>query len=169
MLFIDNNEPEALERGKNGRTGTDSDADFAACNAPPLVKPFPLGQSAVQQGDALAEAGPESTFHLRDQSDFRHQDQHRHFIFQCLGRQTQIYFGFAAARDAREQEGLESGPQLSADLLHGRLLFAGEYRRPVRRDGGSQRVPVDRSLLDLQLGIPCHGPRKVGGSGDEGF
>ena len=73
MLLVDDDQAEPVERREHRRARADDDVDLAAAHAVPLVVPLAVGEAAVLDGDAVAEAGPHAAGHRRRQGDLGHQ------------------------------------------------------------------------------------------------
>jgi hypothetical protein len=103
VLFVDDDQADALERREDRGAGADDDRDVAAANPLPLVVPLTVGQAAVLDGDAIAKRLPEQGGDGRGEGDFRHQHQDAASGGEHLGGQPQVDFRLAAAGDAVQQ------------------------------------------------------------------
>src|SRR6201999_2838679 len=74
VLLVDDDQAEVADRGEDRRTRADADLRLAAAQALPLVEAFAVGEGAVEDGEAVAEAGAEASDGLRREADLRHQD-----------------------------------------------------------------------------------------------
>jgi hypothetical protein len=59
VLFVHDDQADALERREHGGPRPDDDIDLTAADALPLIVSLAIGQAAVLDGDAPAERGPE--------------------------------------------------------------------------------------------------------------
>ena len=75
LLFIQNDEPEVLQRCKHRAARAQHDAHLTAADALPLVVALGERQRAVQHRDVTAELRRKAAQHLRRQRDLRH-EQH---------------------------------------------------------------------------------------------
>ena len=112
--------PRRGERREDRRARADDDVHFAAPDAVPLVVAFAVGEPAVLDRHARAEARAE---HRRDrgrQRDLRHQHQHAAARRAHRLGQAQIDLGLAAAGDAMQQRDAErAGSASVAQSLDG--------------------------------------------------
>ena len=70
VLFIDDNEAEVFQRGKDSRPRTDDDLVFAAFAESPGIVPLAVRHAAVHDGNGVSEVQSESPDYLRRQGDF---------------------------------------------------------------------------------------------------
>ena len=75
LLFIQNDEPEVLQRCEHRAARAQHDAHLTAADALPLVVALGERQRAVQHRDVAAELRRKAAQHLRRQRDLRH-EQH---------------------------------------------------------------------------------------------
>jgi len=79
VFFIDDDDAEIGEGGKDGTARADDDFGFAAADAVPLVEAFALGEVGVENGDLIldrGEAGFEPLDGLRGEGNLGQEDKH---------------------------------------------------------------------------------------------
>ena len=64
MLLVHNDDADIFQRSKDRRAGADDDAGLAAPDAAPFIIAFPIGQPAVENGNAVTEPGAETAHQL---------------------------------------------------------------------------------------------------------
>jgi hypothetical protein len=69
MLFVDYDKPYVFERGEDRRTSADGDIHLTCLNASVFVGPFAVRETAMKDGNAVAEAPPEPCKELRRERD----------------------------------------------------------------------------------------------------
>ena len=104
MLFVHDDEAEALHRGEDRRAGSDGDSRFAARQAAPFVEAFAAGQAAVQHGKPGGKTGREALHELLGEGDFRHQNERRLALAQHGDNGAHENLGLAAAGNAVQQD-----------------------------------------------------------------
>ena len=132
VLFIDHDQRQVRQAGKNGHARAQHNARLPAVRCQPTVQALRRGHAAVQadhacrahhRGKALVKA----LLQLGCEVDFRHQHQHLGLWVggQGLGGAVQIHLGFAAARAAKQQEWPVLGMNLGCSpfLLRGKRYF----------------------------------------------
>ena len=122
MLLVDDDQPEPLDRGEDGRARADGDPRLAGAQPPPLVVALALAQRRVQQRDRVPEARREARDGLRRQRDLRDERDHALATLQRRRRRAQVDLGLARAGDAVQQVRLAR-----------RGLDRRQRRRPARR------------------------------------
>ena len=73
VFFIDDDEPQIAEWGKDGGTGADDDAGLTGADTVPFVETFPLGKVGMLHRDFVAQhrkASLETAHGLRGERDF---------------------------------------------------------------------------------------------------
>ena len=90
--------PYVLERSKNRTPRAQSDFGFSSMQSEPLVVPFPVAHSAVQQSHGVSETTPKKHQHLRRKTYFGNEHNSRTPFFQYVGNKAHIYFRLAASR-----------------------------------------------------------------------
>ena len=105
VFFIDNDEPEVLQRREDCAARADHDAGAAGMNLVPFVVAFALGQMTVQNSDGILRLGETAfeAFHrLRRKRDFGNENNCRASAVERCADGLQINFRFAGTRDAVE-------------------------------------------------------------------
>ena len=126
MLFVYDDEAQAIERSEHGRSRPDHNIDFATPDAMPLVVTFAVGQRAVLDRDAVAEGAAEHRRHRRCQRDLRHHQEHPASCRADAIREPQIYLRFAAAGDPVQKRDAEVTPVGErGELLEREALLVG--------------------------------------------
>ena len=128
MLFIDDHEPQILDRRKDRKSGPDNDVRRSGSNATPLVEALSGRQTGVNEADLGIEIRAQSIHDRQGQRDFRHQDQRSSAGFEACCDRIGVDRRLAATRNAIEECG----------------------RRVPCRDGRSDRGSCDR-LLGRQI------------------
>ena len=123
MLLVDDDQAEVADRGEDRRARADADLRLAAAQALPLVEALAVGEGAVEDGEAVAEAGAEAGDGLRGEADLGDQDDRPAAAGERRLDRRQVDLGLARAGDAVEE------------LLAGRVGLAVE-RRDEGVDGG---------------------------------
>ena len=103
LLLIHNDKPDVGERGKKRRTGTYHHIDFPAFCPLALVVFFALGQSGIEYGHPVAEAGVKPEKCLVGEGNFRY--QHNRLFSPCHHtlNQIHIHFRFTASGNPVQQ------------------------------------------------------------------
>src|SRR5688572_1011927 len=109
VLLIYNDQPERFDGGKDRGARANDDAGAALADFMPLVMTLAGRKMAVQHGNkSLERAGSKPGFEpldrLRRERNFGHEDDGAFALFERVGDRLEIYFGFAAASDAVEEE-----------------------------------------------------------------
>ncbi len=152
VLLVDDDQAKPRQRREDRQPGTEDDARFTGECRPPVALAGGFSQFAVQRHDrAFRKTRPDPPFELRRQIDFRHQQQHLPSGRQHPIDQAQINLRLAAAGDAMEQIGTESG--LRIDGAQGGELLRRQFRRTrqLRRANRTRRTP-DRHGEPFQPG-----------------
>src|SRR5258708_7768117 len=133
LFFIDNDQPEILERRKNRRPCSHNHARLAVPHTPPFSRPLYIAQRRVQYRYALKlrpkpraalPPDPQRQRNLGDQHDRRLPPRQR------LLYRAQIHFRFPAAGYAVQQQHAELAElEPRANRLHGALLFFVQFMR----------------------------------------
>ena len=101
VLLVDQNHPEARQRGKDRGAGADDDIRHTAGSGEPGAGALAIGEARVQSGNAkIREARRNPPQGLRREADLRHQQQRLVTFAQGALHQAQVNFGLAAARGA---------------------------------------------------------------------
>ena len=168
VLLVDHDQAEVAQRREDGRARPDADARLAAAQPLPLVVALAVGEGRVQDGEAVAEPGPEARHRLRRQADLG--DQHDRPLAPRQRRldRGEVDLGLARAGDAVQQLLARRGSGFSVErgddaldrgLLLGQQLAAG--RRGRRPPGGwSGAAPAScgsRSGRAARAGAARHG------------
>ena len=103
MLLVHDDQADVRQRREDRATRADDDVHVAAADAVPLVVALAVGESAVLDGDALAECGAEDRGGRRRQGDLGDHQQHAAPGLADLARQPKIDLRLATARDAVQQ------------------------------------------------------------------
>ena len=139
MLLIQDHQPEVGDGREQGRAGADHHPQATLGNGQPLVVPFGVGQSAVEDRD-FAAPSPKPGDCLRSQGDFRNQDDGPSTLFQASLQGSEVDLGLARAGDAEEKEVLVFPILKSrANLVHAFLLAGGESGRRKSNLGASAK------------------------------
>src|SRR5205814_933369 len=157
---------ERIDRSKNGGAGADDDASSALPDLVPFIVTFTGGEMAVQHGDdglawARAETSLEAFYRLRSERDFRHQDDSALAFGQRVRDRLEIYFGFAAARNAMNKESAERRRRAiwttrrAVDTRLANLIEARPDRRQCRLLGliKRQRVGGQNVLVTIRIAL----------------
>ena len=123
VLLVDDDQAEVVDRGEDRRARADADLRLAAPQPLPLVEAFAVGEGAVEDGEAVAEAGAEAGDGLRREADLGDEDDRAAAALERRLDRRQVDLGLARAGDAVEE------------LLAGRAGLAVE-RRHQGVDGG---------------------------------
>ena len=111
VLFVDHNQAEAVPGKQNSRARGHDDprGGIRIQKVVPKGTALSVGQLVVPGGYAFgAQSPPGPAQHLRNESDFGHHEQHVLALFERVGRQVQVNFGFARPRGAPKQRGFAS-------------------------------------------------------------
>ena len=159
MLFIDDDQPEILERREDGAARADDDPRAARLNLVPFIVPLAFGQMAVQDRDhllRLGEAALESLDRLRRERNFRNEHDGRFPAREGRTDRLQINLRLPAAGHAVEQNRLRlfrRGQRFLDRAQGGRLLqIQGEVGR---RDELLIRVRIARDRFFAQDNEPA--------------
>ena len=137
--------PRSASGAKTAERGPDADARLAAAQAPPLVVALAVGERRVQDGDAVAEPGPEAGHRLRREADLGDEDDRRAAAGERRLDRGEVDLGLARAGDAVQEElafGAGDAVDRGDDLL-GRPLLLGQQLRPLRL--GADRAVLGRA------------------------
>ena len=97
LFFIDNDETQVLQWGKNRRARADHYLGPAFANAVPLVKPFSGRHAAMEKRHLVRKPRHNQPAEKRRQPYFRHQEKGGPSQLQHFRDQPEINFGFAAS------------------------------------------------------------------------
>ena len=117
VLLIHDDQPQPLDRREERRTRADDHIHFARADAPPLVQPLAVGQSAVQQRDPTRETSRVARHRLWRQRDLRHQRDAPLAPRDHRRERLKVDLGLAAAGDAMQQERSAAGLRACQDSL----------------------------------------------------
>ena len=104
MFLIHDEQARFPERGEDGRARANDDPCGAVARGIPGPEALAVRQARVQHRHGYREAPAEALEQLWSQADFRHEHQALPARVQYLPDTAQIDLGFAAARDAIQQE-----------------------------------------------------------------
>ena len=107
VLFVDHDQAEIAHRREHAGTRAHHHARLARADAAPLLGALGIGESAVQNRHAIAEAREELARHRRRERDLRHQQQRAAARRQRGFDGAQINLGLARAGDAVQQKRVE--------------------------------------------------------------
>ena len=140
LFFIQNDEPDVLQRRKDRAAGADDDIGVAALDHPPLQKALGVVEGRVLHGQTAAEHRLEAADHLRRQANFRHKHKGAAAQFQRALDQLDEHRRFAAARDAvKQRRARAASRKVRGQLVIGGLLLGGKlHRLRVERDRSEQ-------------------------------
>ncbi len=136
VLFVHDDEAEVRERCEYRRPGAHDNRHFAAPDAVPLIVSFAFGETAVLNGNQIAERLAKRRGDGGRQGNLRHENEHRPSMLQHCLSEPEIHLGLARPGYALEQgDGkLFRGGGRTERLEHGGLLFGERARRrPVHR------------------------------------
>ena len=165
VLLVDTDQAEPRNRGEDGRARAHHDRRLACDDPLALVAPLRVGETGVEDRDAIAEAGLEAAERLRRQRDLGHEDDRAAAAFERRRTRLQVDLRLAAAGRAGEEE-VAAGSVQSLDepleraLLRlrqlGRLRLAAHARgrraplaapRPERRRDELERARRRRAVV----------------------
>ena len=147
VLFIDDDQAELFQGGKNGAARADDNARAAVVDLVPLVMPFAFGEMTVEHRHLLLhrrKPALEALDGLRSERDFRHQHDGALAAVEHALDALQIDLRLAAAGHAMEQQRLLGFVESEANLFKHSHLF-GVERVGRRQD---KRLPLVRVALD---------------------
>ena len=151
LLLVNNEQAKILHGCKDRAARADDDAREARADALPLVIALRERQTAVQDGDRVAEIGGKRLNHLRRQRDFRHKQDRALPRCKRLRDQVQVDKRLAAAGHAEEQRRLRIRRTQQCHQAGKHLLL----RRRQRRD--RLRLPdVVHRAAEIGLGVDAH-------------
>ena len=105
MLFIENDGTYLIQGSEYGHPCTDNDSRLAFFDPHPLVGPFPLGQSRVQDSNVfLAESAAHPLNELMSQGNFGDEHYSAFTAFEAFLNGFHIYFGFSRRCNSVDQE-----------------------------------------------------------------
>ena len=87
LLFVNDDETDVLQRGKDGAPGPHHDVGTAVLDHLPLQQTLGVVERGMLHRHAAAELSFEPQDHLRGQADLRHQHQRLAAKFQTAGNQ----------------------------------------------------------------------------------
>ncbi len=141
MLFVHDDETEAIERREDGRPRADDEVHLAAPDAMPLVVTLAAGERAVLDGDTVAKDAAEQRGDRRCECDLGDHQQDLPARLACAPGETQVELGLAAAGHPVQQRDPElSGVGEREQLAGGAALLAGQLARGVVADAGHRRA-----------------------------
>ena len=143
LLLVDDEQAQILHRCKNCAACADNNAREARANALPFVIALRERQTAVQNGDRVAEICGKRLDHLRRQRDLRHKQDRPLPCRKRLRDQVQVDKRLATAGHAEEQcrlcirraqQRLQAGKHviLRRRQRRDRLLFPGVVHRAAK-------------------------------------
>ena len=104
VLFVDDDQPEFVERRKHGRARADDDRHLAPADAIPLIGALAVGQAAVLHRHAIAERVAKRRRHGGRQRDLRDEHEHRPAAAQDEIGEPKVHLRLARSGDALQQE-----------------------------------------------------------------
>jgi len=126
VFFVDDDQAQAGDGGKDGGAGADDDVGPAGADGVPLGVALGGGQAAVHDGDA-GESAAEAVDGLGGEGDFGQENDGLGAAVEGIGDGADVDFGFSAVGDAVEEGDAESaGVQLGADGVEAALLVGVE-------------------------------------------
>jgi hypothetical protein len=145
VLLVDHDQAEVADGGEDGGAGADADARLAAAQPPPLVVALAGRERRVEDGEAVAEPGPEARHRLRGEPDLGDEDDRAASPLQRRLDRGQVDLGLARAGDAvQQQPALGAGGAVERGhhrrdrrLLLGQQLGAAGRGREARRRGAA--------------------------------
>ena len=146
VRLVDDQQPHAGQRSKDGAARTHDDVDLAARAALPRIEALSLGERGVQNGNAVAECRLETLRRLRRQRDLRHEhDRATAFPHDAFDR-LDVHVRLAARGDAIEKCGLEAlRIERGVDPLQRTRLLGRRRRRWCVRLPRRARVAAGRT------------------------
>ena len=100
LLLVDNNKTKSGKRCENGRSGPHSNGNLSGADLFPLIHPLAEGQTAVHDGDLIAEISCKILDGLRGQRDLRNQNDGLLSLLHRFGDQLEIDLCFSASGNA---------------------------------------------------------------------
>ena len=129
VFFIDDDESEVGQGGKNSGASSDDDAGFASANTMPFVESLALGKVGVHHGDLVdhfREAGFEALHSLGGEGDFGNQNDDVLSEIEGFLSRLKIDFGFPGSGDAVKEDGI--GRIVRVEALGDRVEDFGLFR-----------------------------------------
>ena len=146
MLLVHADEAEAAHRREDRRARADDDARLPGRDAFALVAPLRLGELAVQDGDAVAEARPEAAQRLRCERDLGDEHDRAQPALQRCRADLEVDLGLAAARGAVEEEAAAAARvELRHEPVDGSALRRGQPRGSASPESASRATGARRS------------------------
>ena len=139
VLLVDADHAERGQRREDRRAGADDDGRLSRGDPLPLVAPLGVGESGVEDGDAVAEAGEEAAERLRRQRDLGDEHDRAAAAGERRLAGADVDLGLAAAGRAREQDVAAAGVEERLDPRERPLL---RFRQPLGRRLGGERVAL---------------------------
>ena len=124
LLLVDDQDPQVLNRRKDGASGPDDQMGTTGSDTFPFVIALSQRKRAVQNGDLVSKMIGKGAKHLGRQSNFRYQKNRGLAAGELLLDQMDINAGLPAAGDSLQKgaAGFAAGAQ-SRELLKNRLLL----------------------------------------------
>ena len=155
VLFVDDDQSQAGDRGEDGRTRADAHARLSVSQAMPLVAALPGRQPGVQHGDAIAESRLKAGHGLWRHPDLGHQDDHPAAPRERLLGGGEVDLGLPRAGDAVKQELGALRVEAGDDPVGRRALRGVELHRcRGRADRCDARPAADRLGAELNEASP---------------
>ncbi len=104
VLLVDDHDADIGQRGHDGQPGAHDDVDVTGANAPPLIGPFAIAESRVDEREAHIQVRPDPIHQRQRHRDLRYQDEDRPAALQAGDDRFDVDRGLAAAGHAVEQE-----------------------------------------------------------------
>jgi len=134
VLFIDHDEAEVAYGREDAGAGADDDAGSSRPDAAPLAIAFAVAEGAVEDGDAIAEAGVKLAGDGGREGDFRNEKQCAASGGEGGIDGVEVDLGFAGAGNALQEEGTEFARfDAGADQIEGGALGGVEVVGGTRR------------------------------------
>ncbi len=75
MLLVDDDQPDIGQRREHRQPRPDDDIHLATTDAPPLVRPLPVPEAAMEHSDPGVEIGAEPVHERQCEGDLGHEHQ----------------------------------------------------------------------------------------------
>ncbi len=143
MFFVDDDQPQILERQEQSRTGPGNHPHLSRHDAAPDLFADTGGKIRMPFGRLCPEPLLEPIEKARRECDFRQQDQNLLVLSERLGNRLEIDFRLAGPGDAIDQRGGKPAGANRRDDLFGRSLL--------------RSLDAGRSIIRVR---PCHDRRR---------
>ena len=95
MLFVDDENPQIANRGKQGGAGADHNTLLATPKTLPGIETLTKRELTVQNGHLFTEGSSKASYHLPGESDLRYEDDGASIQRQCMFDGTKVDEGFS--------------------------------------------------------------------------